>query len=276
MVEFALDGGGKLPPRSHVGYLDNEIANEGMKVLHSDGEVVNWTPAPEKLAIPDFSQIKSIRKYFNRTGHIVFPAWLYHPTEEAVVVKDREEALALGVFYRKATMEEKGRYGLTALWDWEPDSQWRPIPYPSKRVIDPINPGAGKNYVHREQSQAVAQHALVEALIPQVAAAVAQALRSSGPGAPAHVDPKDWDKFLAFQAWQKTQAVVAELAQPELIDELPGEEAEGGLDTMLYADTGLTHEQEMMLWANAAEQKGIKVDKRWGLDRLKAEVEKAD
>lgn len=274
MVEFALDGGGKLPSRRDVGYLDNEIASEGMKVLQSDGEVVNWTPPPDRLAIPDFSQIKSIRKYFNRTGHQVYPAWLYHPTEEAVVVKNREEAMTLGVFYRKATLEEAGRYGVKAVWDWEPKCQWRPTPYPSKRVIDPVNPGAGKTYVHREQSSAVAQHALVEALIPQVAAAVAQALKSSGPGAPAHVDAKEWDKFLAFQAWQKTQAVVAELAQPALVDEIPGEDdPEDDMDPDANA---LTHEQEMLLWTNAAEQKGIKVDKRWSLKTLKTEVEKAE
>lgn len=273
MVQFALDGGVKLPSRNEVGYLDREIADEGQAVKLSDGENLSWTPPPEKLAMPDFSQVKSIRKYFNRTGYQVYPAWLYHPKEPARIVNNSDEAMALGVFYREATTEERGRYGVKAVWDWKPECQWRPTPWSETRTIDPMNPGAGKNFVHREESRAVAQNALVEALIPQVAAAVAQALKSSGPSAPAHIDAKEWEQFIAFQAWQKTQSAVKEVFVPEIAHELIDDTV--SLEGDDAGDNGLTHEQEMALWAAEAERKGVKVDKRWGLARLKEEVEKA-
>jgi hypothetical protein len=33
--------------------------------------------------------------------------------------------------------------------------------------------------------------------------------------------------------------------------------------------------EEKELWIAEAEQRGVKIDKRWGLDKIKAEVEKA-
>src|SRR6185312_6341739 len=107
-----------LPPKSQVGVIDPEIAGEGVKVIYSDGEQGMWTPPPPRPVMPDWSGIKSIARYFNRTGHAVWPAWLYHPTEEPRLLKNADEAAELGVCYREATMDEKGRYGRSHVWDW--------------------------------------------------------------------------------------------------------------------------------------------------------------
>lgn len=197
----------ELPPKSKVGYLDPEIAGEGQKVILSDGTVETWNAPAPKPVMPDWSQIKSIARYFNRTGYAVYPAWLYHPTEEPRLVKNADEAAELGVCYRKASVDERGRYGLDSVWDWKEDSQWRPKPHgPIK--FDPLHPGTGKTYMAAPQNPATAQHQLLEALIPAVAAAVAKSLQSNGPAAPASIAPADWDEFVKFKAWQQASAAV--------------------------------------------------------------------
>lgn len=254
-----------LPPKKQVGYLDPEIAGEGQKVILSDGDQVSWTPPPPRPVMPDWSQIKSIARYFNRTGFQVYPAWLYHPTEEARIVKNADEAAELGVCYREATIDERGRYGLSAVWDWKEGSLWRAQPYGPPK-FDPLRPGVGKTYQHTPPNPVVAQNAMIEALIPAVAAAVAQSLKASGPGAPANVDQKEWDEFLQFKAWQKSKDAVAivadEIASAEQPDEAPA------------PANALNPVQERAVWEAEAERKGIKVDGRWSLDRLKSEVEK--
>jgi len=246
-----------LPPRSQVGYLDPEIAGEGSKIILSDGEQVNWSPPPPKPVMPDWSGIKSIQKYFNRSGYVVWPAWLYHPTQEPRLVKNAHEAAELGICYREASFDEKGRYGRDHVWDWKDDCEWRPQPF-GKAVFDPKNPGHGKTYVPSAPNPIVAQNQLLEALIPTVTAAVVTALKGgAGPAAPAHIDPAQWEEFLAFQAFKKTtQAVDA-------------------LDEKSPALNFGHGEDDRAMWEEAAKRKGIKVDGRWSLERLRAEVEKA-
>src|ERR1700688_4134504 len=100
-----------LPPRSKVGYLDQEIAGEGQKVMLSDGEIVGWNPPPENLVIPDYSKIKSLAKYFHRTGGSPYPAWIYHPIEVPRVIKNAAEGEELGIRYRQTTQDERMRFG---------------------------------------------------------------------------------------------------------------------------------------------------------------------
>ena len=102
---------------------------------------------------------------------------------------------------------------------------------------------------------------------------MAQALKLSGPGAPASVEPKQWDEFLAFQAWQKTQQVVKSegVVLNALTEALLIPEVEDEPEYQEPPDFG----GELTAWRTEAEAKGIKVDKRWGLARLKEEVEKA-
>lgn len=257
-----------LPSKSKVGYLDPEIAGEGQKVILSDGEQVPWSPPPTRPVMPDWSQIKSIARYFNRKGFQVYPAWLYHPTEEPRIVKNADEAAELGVCFRKATEDERGRYGMESVWDWQEGSLWRPKPHGAPK-FDPMKPGQGKTYIATPQNPAVAQHALLEALIPAVAAAVAQSLKATGPGAPANVEPKEWDEFLQFKAWQKAKDAVNIVA-----DEVEQPTEEQGTDDTPPPPNALNPDQERAVWEAEAERKGIKVDKRWGIDRLKSEVEK--
>ena len=141
--------GFELPPRSSVGTLSAEIAGEGERVIHSDGSITtNWSPPPARLVMPDWSEIKSIRHYFNRKGHQVWPAWFYHPTEKPRLIRNAEDGADLGVCYRRATNEERGKYGVEAVWDWKDGCEWRPQPYHAPK-FDPANPGHGKEYVAR-------------------------------------------------------------------------------------------------------------------------------
>ena len=252
-----------LPPKSQVGVLDPEIAGEGVKIIHSDGDQVTWSPPPPKPVMPDWSGIKQLARYFNRHGHVVWPAWLYHPNGESRLLKNAHEAAELGVCYRDATADEKARYGLKHVWDWKDDSEWRPTPFVAQTKFDPGQPGYGKTVIASTPNPVVAQHALIEALIPTVTAAVVAALKGGdAPSAPAHVNSRDWAEFQEFMAFKKSQEVVTKVAK-EII---PSEE---------LGETPALHGDERAAWMAEANRKGIKVDGRWSLDRLKAEIEKA-
>lgn len=258
----------KIPSRASVGYVDAEIADEGQKVIMSNGDQVEWSaPAPRPI-VPDWSQIKSIRHYFGRTGHQVWPAWFYHKTEAPRLMKDGHQARAeLGIFYREASVEERGRYGVKAVWDWDDGCEWRAAPW-EKPKFDPANPGSGKTYMPSAPNPVHAQNALLAELIPTVVAAVTTALKSNGPAAPATVDPAQWDAFLQFQAWQKTQEAVNAVAAQGADEAASDEQTANALNA-------LTPEQDWALWEEEAKRKEIKVDKRWSLERLKTEVQKA-
>lgn len=259
-----------LPDRSKVGVLDPEIAGEGMKVIMSDGEQAEYTVPPPKPIVPDWSGIKSLARYFNRTTRQIYPAWLYHPSEPARLVKNENEAAELGVCYRKAQPEEFARYGQQWVWDWRDDSQWRPKPH-SIAKFDPSRPDSGKNVIIMPQSASSEKAQLVSELVPAVAAAVAQALKASGQAvAPAGVDTAQWDEFLKFQAWQKSQQAVEAVADAteapdfEETDDQPSPQT-NALNTKPDDRDALIAE---------AQQKGVTVDKRWGIDRLKSELAK--
>ena len=255
-----------LPPKNRVGALDPEIAGEGVKVIMSDGEIVNFNPPPPRPVMPDWSTIKSIRHYFNRTDPLrPYPAWLYHPTEapRGRIFKDAAAAKEVGVVYRRATDAERNRYGISTVWDYEDGCEWRAQPDPEWVKFDPSQPGHGKTYIAAAPNPLVAQNALIEALIPTVTAAVVQALKSgAGPAQPANISDADWSDFLQFQAFKKTQSTISEAAS--------GLALEGG-----GALNRLSPEEEYELWEAEAAKKGVRVDKRWSLERLKSEVEKA-
>lgn len=251
-----------LPPKSQVGYLDPEIAGEGQMVLMSDGENVPWAPPPVNPVIPDLSNIKSIKKYFRPYQFRAWPAWIYHPDQPPRLVKNADEAAELGICYREPTAHEKERFGDKKVWDWKDECEWRPFPFPKDLKFDPLKPGPGKEF----QKGPVNPVAAEEAMILKVAAAVGAALKLAGPGAPATVNPKQWDEFLAFQAWQKAQEVVKAEAVNALVPEI--EQPEDPTEST-------AEDAELVAWRAEAEDKGIKVDKRWGLARLKMEVENA-
>jgi len=250
-----------LPPRSQVGVLDPEISGEGMKVIMSDGEQALANVLPAKPVFPDLSGVKSLARYFNRRSHPVFPAWLYHPKERDRLVKNEDEAAALGVRFRPTTADERARYGVNHVWDWEEGSLWRPTPQ-RERVFDPTNPAnGGKNFAPPPTSQMATQSAMIAELIPAVAGAVARELQAKGPTAPPGVADKDWQEFLQFKAWQKTAQAVDAVAQEAPVNALTAEAP--------------TDDEERASWISEAERKGIKIDKRWGTQRIKDEVLKA-
>ena len=82
-----------LPPKSKVGVLAREIAEEGQPVAISDE--VGWAPPPVKPIIPDYSEVKSIKHYFGRSGYKTFPAWFYHPKEPKRLVNTHQRSLRL-------------------------------------------------------------------------------------------------------------------------------------------------------------------------------------
>ena len=155
-------------------------------------------------------------------------------------------------------------------------------PGASQNIVkfDPAKPGHGKTVVRGDVNPAVAQNALVEALIPQAAAAVATALRSSGPAAPATIDPEQWAAFLAFQAFQKTQDAVEALGSGtrstrSSTDVMPAEEVKVHHGNALAAALSGSDEDDRANLEAEAVSIGVKIDRRWSLDRLRTEVNKA-
>lgn len=193
-----------LPPRSAVGHLDAEIANEGVKVF--EDAPLGWNPPPAKIATPDWSEIKQIRHYFNRTGYQVFPAWLYHKDGESRLVKDADEAKEIGVIYRHATDEEKGRYGVQAVWDWTDGCLWRPKPWGLAK-FDPKNPGMGKEVIPEKPDPMATQAELLRGLL--------KAFESGGVQKPSDMNDKDWVEFQQFLTFKKAQAEIAKASEPD-------------------------------------------------------------
>lgn len=252
-----------IPPRAKIGYLDRDIAGEGESVILSDGEKVSFNPPPVKSSVPDISHIKSVQRYFNRVGFTPFPCWIYHPTKDPIKVFDQNEAMEYGVVYRETSADERARYGRGHMYDWRDDTEWRPSPFPKDVKFDPHKQHAGKNVVWPERSGAAQQDALIEKLIPQVAASVAAALKLANPTAPANVSTNDWADFQEFMAFKKAQEATRE-AVADVIE-----------DNAQTASAAPVETEEKAMWIEEAERLGVKIDRRWGLDKIKAEVEKA-
>ncbi len=195
-----------LPPRQAVGFLDPEIAGEGVKVILSDGKEVNFSPPPPKPSMPDWSQIKAIRHYFGRTDYQVFPAWLYHQDGSQCIVKNGQEAAELGVKFRESTVEERGRYGVQHVWDWAEDSKWRPKPWTNAK-FEPDAQSNVKNFIRPVADPMAAQAELLRGLI--------RAFESGGLTKPTEMSDDDWKEFQQFVAFKKAQAQVTEKADKQ-------------------------------------------------------------
>ena len=267
----------KIPPRSEVGYLPDDIAREGQNAWKdANGEEEVWSAPAPKPVIPDWSQAKPIKHYFNRTGFSPWPAWIYHPVEAPRLVKDAKEAREHGVVYRETTQEEFDRFGHKATWDHIDGSEWRNKPFPKDLKFDPTKQHSGKEVRIGAPNPTNVQNELVKALIPEVAAAVAKAMHGNGPAAPASVDQREWAEFKEFLAWKKSGEAlhaIAEEAQAE---------AKAAHTNALAA--ALSEEDEPVqgaetdewdLWKAEAEARGIHVDSRWSLKTLKAKIENA-
>lgn len=244
----------------NVVYLDPEIANEGVSALS------NWSPPLPEARIPDYKGIKGIAKYFPQYSgrpynHKVFPCWLYHPKLPARLIEDQfvdgdpprlvkkagEIAAELGCAYRATTFEERAQ-GFP-LNRWVFTGEWRNSPFTSK--FDPKNPGPGKLYV-KEKDRESGRADDIAAIV----AAVLGALKTGGPAILAEPTmPADVAEFEAFKAWRAAQAApVVEEAAP-----LPAVERADDMMEQLVA---------------AAKERGIKIDGRWSVARIREELEK--
>src|SRR5271166_3318806 len=227
-------------------YLDPEIAGEGESIVMDDSEgVINGVPA-EKLVYPDLSKIKTLRKYFNRTGYQVYPAWIYHPVEQARIVKNAAEADEYGVKFRMTTPDERAAFGVNYRWDYVASSEWRTSPVvKGKRTVDPDNLEGGKNYIPRAMPSQDR-----EGDVARTVAAVLAALKTvEKPSAPANVDAKQWQEFQEFLAFRESQKTI-EAAMP----------AESAFDdepeiVNMHGDDPREH------WLAEADRLGVKVDK---------------
>lgn len=261
-----------LPKGTAKRSLDAEIAGEGGKVVDgnrvilSDGSVVPYVKPAEKVRIPDWSEIDSIKRYFGPRGYQPYPSWFYHPSKDQILVKDAKEAAEYGIVYRKTTEDEAARFGRTDTWDWEEGCEWRPQPFKVPKLNFADHAGT-KNLIHGTPDPTRVQSDLVSS----VAAAVAQVLKlTPGAAAPASVAPGQWDEFLAFQAWKKASEVVAvEVAGGNPVTE------EGAAGENVLSSTELSEEQERAIWEADAIRKGLTIDKRWSLKTLREKVEAA-
>jgi hypothetical protein len=227
------------------GSLSPEIAGEGQKVLLSDGSVVSFNPAANKPIVPDWSEIKSIKHYFNRTDFYAWPAWFYHPSEAPIIIKGPEEAWEkYQIRRRESTMDERARTSCGPyVWDWPEECKWRPTPY-HKEKFDPRNPGYGKNYVPEKFDPALAQSAAIRDLV--------EALKGGGEyprSGLSPIDPALAAEFAAFQAWREANR-----------------EAEQPLKAI---------DPDRVEWEEAARRVGVRPDGRWSLEKLKAKVQEA-
>ena len=224
-------------------------------------------PAP---VMPDWSKNKKLARYFRETRVTQFPTWLYnHKTKEAKLFQTPAAAAAVGVTMRLRTAEEARMYGgIKDTPVWEQPGDWKTDPPDMPRVYDPLKPEYGKEYQASPISAATSNRNMLELALPQITAAVVAALKEGGSTNPKNVDPKQWDEFLAFQAWQKTQEAVEEVTKPIDVQA----EHEKAMTTTMALE-GVTDEKAA--WIRQAEETGVKIDKRWSLEHIKSEVEKA-
>lgn len=227
-------------------YLDPEIANEG---LSAD----EWQPFVEKPRIPNYENIKSIRKYFPHLSgipykHKAFPAWLYHPSMPPRICNEKQAA-ALGVTWRACTPEEKSRWGQSHCWDYAEGCEWRATPHDAeaRQKIDPANPGPGKSLVEGKQNPESAQASMISAVVAATTAAVMTQL-------------------------QKLGVISAPAAAPA---PQPAAPAPANALAQKPAEVKLTEAEEKDVLTKLADEKGIKIDKRWSLDRIKAALDEA-
>lgn len=239
-----------------VEYLDPEIAGEG------ESADAPWQPFIAKPVIPTYDGIKSIRKYFPQYSgvpykHRAFPCWLYHPTKDAMLVSSPERAKQFGATWRQSSHDEKTRGFPDYVWDYT--GEWRAMPFSTKADVT----GTGKNLIvtanQTSQSDMIGQ--IVAAVTAQLALKPAQANAL----APMSSDP-DYEEFQRFKAWKASKPVDG------LPVATPAAQQEG---TPTYdVLPPIAPEEEKKLLIEAAKSRAIDIDKRWGIDRIKQELDK--
>lgn len=227
-----------IPSKSQVGSLAAEIAGEGYKV--SEGTKGTWTPPPKQQMYPDWSKIAPIAHYFGRSDMQPWPSWIYHKTEQPRIVKDAEEAAQYGIIFREATEDERMIGQTMPRYDFRRGTEWRTQPWPGTQGFDVQKMGAGKNYEPPKPNYERAQHDMMGNLVA--------ALQKGGTG----TGSVDAETIAAIVA------ATVKAMQPAPADATQDADEEADRADLI----------------SIAEQRGVKVDKRWSTERLKAELAK--
>lgn len=258
MVEFALDGGLKIPSRAQVGNLSAEIAGEGYKV--SEGTKGNWSAPPKQQMYPDWSKIDKIAHYFNRNDFAPWPSWIYHPVETARIVQNAEEAYEYGIIYREPTEDER-QMGHGSRYDFIRGSAWRVRPFAKDTKFDHTNPGSGKNYEAPKPDYLRSQHDMMRNLV--------SALNDGGVKGGGGLDPETIAAIVAATM----KAMQPQRGGGDIDMDAPrdwNDPSRGNADNKIHVE----NEEDRADLISIAEQRGLKVDKRWSTERLKAELSK--
>lgn len=218
-------------------YLDPAIANEGEAATE-------WHPGAGPAAIPDLAKMLGNHKHFGRyfAPHVFkpFPAWIYHATEPELIVRTAKEAKEFGVTYDT----DDARYICSGDWKTRPVKK-------SKPIMD----GAGKSVISSERAQGGASLEIMAQILQQMQKG---SPAPAGLGEAVKADP-DYAAFVEFKKWKSAQ------------DKQPyGPEAH-------FPEAGpvLTDAETKDVLIGLAKEKNIHVDKRWGLDKIKAALDEA-
>ena len=262
MVEFRTDDGRAIPSKKEAGVLSSGFDEGSIKVVAKAREDTKWAPPENSITMPDYSKVEHLKKYFGKRDYEAYPAVIYNKDGTSKTVKDHEEAKENGVFYREATVEERGRYGRDAVWDWRDDSPWRPHPWGEhldkfgKLKVDLERAGDTKNVIVGRIDPVQQNHSLIKELLPQLAALLGGQLNK----APSDFTEEELREFRRFQAIKKA-------AEPQEVKEAaPAWNA-------LAAAPEPVDEREM--WIAEATRLGVEVDRRWSLETLKRKIEES-
>jgi len=263
-----------------VEYLDPEIAGEGQSANNwTPGTWANdvpageeWQPDIEPPRINDYAAFKKHKhygKYFRPYRYTPFPALVYHLKLGEKHVKTREEAIALGsswtpfipvwdhdVLGRKTikTDQERAELGL----GWTP-AKFDQSSHKWIRLIDMT----GKSLPVKSETQRLAE-------------VVAQALASKETGS-GGIDATAIAAVVAA-VMAATQAQKPVEAAPLKVTPIEGEIKEGDVITgedRLGDGAIVVHVEsdiERAALIELAEKNEVKIDKRWGNDRIKKEL----
>lgn len=237
-----------------VEYLDPEIAGEGQSA--NNWAPGAWTSAPdaadeeyqpdiEPPHIPDYAALKKhkhYRQYFRPWRRVPFPAWLYHPTLEARIVKSVEEVQKLG-------------------------PEWSPTP-PNVKRIDMT----GKSLPVKSDTQRLAE--TIAASLPagqraatidpnMIAAIVAAVMAALTQSKPADPDPESlMPEDDRITAKDYAERFVKSDGMRQLVEDGPK-----GSPPVREHNPQDDIERKALL--ELAEKEGVKVDLRWGNKRIK-------
>lgn len=230
-----------------VEYLDPEIANEGLRAdMPVEGQ---WTPGGEfqpfidPPVIPDYSFVKQkgmehLRRLFPQHSGIAY----VHQAFPVWAYHKTEPARLLRT--EQHALEHGMRY-IKKTKSFDVTGEWSDEPFHNPK-LDMNAPGAGKNVV--KKGEAGSQADMIAAVVAAVMAKVApQATGNALVGTPNVSDP-DYAEFLAFKAWKDG-------AKPK-------------------TEVQLSPSDEKAALVKIAEDSGVKVDKRWSIDNIKAELDK--